>query len=83
MTKSLPSNEPLKIGFYQKCLRFFRTHRMLRHALAISGFAISCVGLGYIAITYFEISKEAVWGGIILLFTALLTIYFAKQPKAE
>lgn len=79
----LPDREPLKIGYFARGSKFFKTHRILKHSFAVAGFAVICVALGYVGVTCFSITNNYAWGGSIALFSILLATYFSRQPKIE
>ena len=81
MSSRLLSTEPVKMGLLRRIWNYFGVHKILRHGLVVSAFAIGCCVFYYMIVTYVEISKEVVFGSTIVLFVGLITIYFRRHPK--
>lgn len=74
-------NETYSMRFRDRLSMSFGAHKVLQHGLFGLTLLTVCCVFYYIAITYFQISRDVVFGSTIVVFVGLLTIYFRRQPK--
>jgi hypothetical protein len=77
----LPIEKTAKIGRLDRLSNFFMMHRFLKHTSVGLILAFACGVFYYSVVTFLGISRDIVFGGALLIFTALLTIYFSREKK--
>ena len=78
--KELPNNEPLIKSPYAKMKEYADSHKSVKDILAIGGILLTCGSFAYVSLIYIEIPREIVFGSTIVLFGALITVYFRRKP---
>ncbi len=79
LSKISSTSETISVTFSEQP-KFFEQYKIIKHGLVGLALVISCILFFNTVVYYSEIQQEYVFGGTIVLFIGLLTIYFKQKP---
>lgn len=68
-------------SFSEQVTEAINTHRLMVSIFFVTTVTVGCIFFFYAVTTYVGIAKEYVFGGTIVIFIGLLTIFFTKRGR--